>query len=213
MARTSTLGGKSSSLFANQDPPGYITNALYLPAGYSSATTNMTTTATRCYYVPLPIWKAQTFQGAACYNQAAGDTGEKIRLMVFNDSSGPSTLAKDFGEITLTAASAQRTLSSSWAANPGMYWFAFWADSATAMFGMVGGLSASAVGGAGGSFLHNFIGDFSSWPGPGSVNQAVAHYVDTAYGAAPATAVAPTATLQQGLGATTPLVPDFRLKA
>jgi len=185
-----------SGWFANQNPPGYITGAYYTPIGYMQGSAAVATTATRCSYVPLAIWANKTFAGVSFYNTSAADTGKKIRIMVFRDdgaAGGPGTLVKDFGEVTLTAAAALRTLGSSWAATPGTYWLAFWGDSSVGVECMVPfGLESLAGFGFGPAITH-FIGNLSA-PGTGGTGDlhVFAHYVDTTYGAAPATAVAPT---------------------
>ena len=204
---------KGSGLFANQNPPHYFTGALYLPVGYAPNTSNsITTTINRCYYFPMPIWEAHTFQGAVIANTSAGDNGEKCRIMVFNDdgTTGPGTLAKDFGEITLDATAATRTLSSSWAATPGTYWLAAWFNSASDWSTMTANAVSTGVGGFGGPFIGSYIGILGGSPVPGVLMEA--HYVDTAYGAAPASAVAPTATITKVPNAVTAVVPNVSLK-
>lgn len=189
---------KSSQLYGPQGQPHYITGAFYLPQGYGCVGGTITTTATRCYYFPLAVFEAHTFQGATTINQGAGDNGEKIRLMVFNDlaAGGPGTLAKDFGEIVLTGASAVRTLASAWAATPGIYWGAVWHETAAAMYGMEPHQFGSAVGALAGMVPSSYMGVFGP-PATGATN-TYCHYVDTTYGAAPASAVTPTGSLAGG---------------
>jgi len=177
--------------------PKYITGAYYLPVGYAQRDAAITCTATRCSYVPLIIWENRTFSGVSVYNTSAADTGKKIRIMVFRDdlsTGGPGTLEKDFGEITLTAAAALRTLSSSWAAVTGVYWLAFWSDSATNVEGMAPFDFQSIVGYSLSPSISCFVGSLNA-PVTGDTGNlhTFSHYVDTAYGAAPSTAVAPTA--------------------
>lgn len=194
---------KGSGLFANQNPPHYITNSYYLPIGYlgNGAGVGYDMTATRCYYFPLPIWEAHTFQGASIVNTGAADNGKRIRLMVFNDNGaagGPGTLAKSFGEITLTGAGAARLLSSSWAATPGDYWGAVWCESGCNLSSMAPFEQFTQAGFAHGPQLTHFMGSFSV---PSSTTViSFGHYVATAYGAAPATAVAPNATYENTPG-------------
>lgn len=194
-------------------PPKPITGALYTPPGYTKAGTGVTTTINRCYYIPWVIVRAITFAAAVTENTGTGDNGETYRVMFFNDDAaagGPGSLAKDFGEVTLTGAAAVRTLASSWAATPGMYWGAVWHSSSAAMVAM-----APYTGGANGFVPPHYgnehaIGNMVvANPANGAV---AAHYVDTAYGAAPANAVAPTASLQQPLGVATGVVPSLYLK-
>lgn len=212
-ARTSgLLGGQ----FYGAPAPKIITGSTYYPPGYCDSVGNLGTTANRCYYVYWPIAESRTFAGVNTFNQGAGDTGEKMRIMFFNDDAaagGPGTLAKDFGEITLGAASAYQTLTSAWAATAGRYWGAIWFDSATFMFGMTPYAVGSAVGGSVGINSNSLIGSIND-AGVMFNSQTMpsAHYVDTAYGAAPATAVAPTATRYATINGLTPVVPAFRLR-
>lgn len=205
-----------SGYYGNQSPPKYITNCFYMPAGFAPTSATFTTTINRCYYFPLPIFHSRTFAGAQTFNGGAGDDTEKLRLMVFKDdgaAGGPGTLAKDFGEITLTAASASRVLTSSWAATPGLYWGAEWYETAATMYGMIPSVNAAGPTHVATEFLanHAMLGTFTAPGATLSVNPNF-HYVDTPYGAAPATAVAPTATLNYANGGT-PVGPLFSLKA
>lgn len=192
---------RSNPIYGAQGQPHYITNAYYQPQGYFATANSLTTTINRCYYVPFSVWEAHTFQGAATFNSGTGDNGEHIRMMVFNDNGangGPGTLAKDFGEITLSGAAAQRTLASTWAALPGMYWSAIWHETAAAMISMDPLSFATTAGGYAGPKPNDFMGTLSYTASAGAV--AAVHYVDTAYGVAPATAVAPTASLNMAWG-------------
>lgn len=191
-------------------PPAGVTGAAYNAPGYTSTAGTVTTTANRCYYIPWPIYRPTTFTAAKAFNQGAGDNGEKFRIMFFYDAAGgPGALAKDFGEVTLTAASALRTLTSTWVVAPGNYWGAIWHDSASAMYGQTPFWTTSAVGAYAGPSVQNFIGELTSSFSGGSA--AHCHYVDTAYGAAPATAVAPTASILGAFATLTSLLPDFKL--
>lgn len=220
MADVSTKypAGGGSGLFAGKNPPHYITGAYYIPIGYSINTDGYGgTTATRVYYFPLTVWEARTFAGASVYNIGVGDNGKKIRLMVFNDngaSGGPGTLAKDFGEITLTGAAALRTVTSSWTAAAGFYWGAIWLEQSCTMSVMAAYSYVSAVGvGTGPNFM-NYLGTITA-PTDTAAYAFFYHYVDTAYGAAPATAVAPTGTDARTFGAPAGIggIPAFYLKA
>lgn len=208
--RASILSGAYSGV----QPPKLITGNFIRPLGYNGTGTGLTTTATRCYYFPLPIFETRSFQGASVINTGAGDNGEKIRLMVFRDDAtngGPGTLEKDFGEITLTAAVAVRTLSSAWSAKMGMYWGAVWHETSAAMSAMMPYITNAAASAFTTSInLLNFTGDFAPFDQRSIV---CALYVDTAYGAAPASAVAPTASLTTNSpGVDTGIVPAFWLK-
>lgn len=202
----------SSPYFLGYNPPKYITGAGYSPIGYHTVTgTAINTTVNRCFYTPFTVWEPHTFQGVWTENQGAGDNGEVYRMMVFNDdgaSGGPGTLAKDFGEVTLTGAAALRLLTSSWAATPGRYWMAQWHNTAAAMIGMSLWCTA---GQEGVPSMQSMIGTIA--PTTLVQGELACHTVDTAYGAAPATAVAPTVSRFQALGGITPAVPVWALKA
>lgn len=208
------IGG--GSFTGNQPAPRYVTNAYYLPSGYVAGETAMTTTATRCYYFPFAVQHQHTFQSAHVYNSGVGDNGEKIRIMVFRDQDGgPGALEKDFGEITLTAASSLRSLASTWTASPGMYWIAVWCDSASGIFGMLTYIAKTDVGsgGHGVMTMDQAIGNFglsSSIASTRAMTQC--HYVDTAYGTAPSTAVAPTASVTITPFSASTVVPAVFLK-
>lgn len=208
---------KSSFFFGNQPTPKIITGAVYPPSSYGFCVSAVTTTINRCYYFPWHIDQAHSYPSVICKNNGAGDNGEKVRIMFFKDDAaagGPGTLAKDFGEITLTGAAAYRTLTPAtpWAATPGMYWGAFWCETAADWYGMQPVQLQTAAGYSMGPHMTNMIGVISTAPDflvrLGHV--AHGHYVDTAYGAAPATAVAPTASLV-GAPGTAPLLPGFVL--
>lgn len=205
-----------SGLYANQNPPHYITGAYYPPAGLVTSNTAIAAvTATRCYYFPFAIWEPHTFTAAMSANGGAADNGKKYRCMIFNDNGatgGPGTLAKDFGEVTLTGAGADRTLTSNWAALPGIYWGAMWFETNPAMLGFIP--SPAGIGGGNGPALYNFIGSFNTPSAMfGNLSMPTGHYVDTAYGAAPATAVAPNASVNQSYTSVTTVLPGFVLKA
>lgn len=213
MTRASELFSGGGSYFGIK-PPKYITGAGYSPLGYGGTTSSLTTTATRCYYIPFPIVWAHTFTGAQMTNSGSSDSGEKCRLMMFADdgaAGGPGTLSKDFGEITFGGGAAINNLSSSWAATPGMYWGAAWFDSASAVGVMAPYIAASGVGGALGRNTINLIGQMAAATTFSTdIGMVGAHYVDTTYGAAPSTAVAPTASTISNFTATG-VSPNFRL--
>jgi len=190
---------QGSNFFSNQNPPGFITGCYYLPAGYFQGDAAYSSVANRCMYVPLSIPKAKTFAGVCIYNSGAADNGKKFRIMVFRDdgvNGGPGTLEKDFGEVTLTGAAALRTLSSSWAALPGTYWLTSWADSAASMEVMRPFGFETLAGYSVGPSMATYIGTLTAPVSGGTGDlHTFGHYVDTAYGAAPSTAVSPTASM------------------
>jgi len=69
---------------------------------------------------------------------------------------------------------------------------------------------SSGVGGYGGPFIGNFIGSLTGTVAPGVLIEC--HYVDTAYGAAPSNAVAPTNSIIKVPNATTAVVPIVAMK-
>lgn len=212
-AKYPSSGG--SGFYGNQNPPKYITGCYYLPIGYCEKDAGFAMIANQVYYVPYPIYRTKTFAGASIYNTGAGDNGKKIRLMMFADDGaigGPGTLVKDFGEITLTGAAAIRTLSSSWAATPGIYWCAVWSDTTPTIMPMAPYAFTSGAGWGSGPMNNNFMGAFTIPSGGGYY--VGYHYVSSAYGAAPATAVAPTTTFVNATGVTAAVGggPAFYLK-
>lgn len=100
--------------------------------------TTITTTAARYYIVPFIIEHAITYAGAWCYNGGAGDNGDKVKIAAYNEASGGGigTLAKSFGEVTLTGASAVRNFASSWSPTTGRYYLELVTDNTVTMFGM-----------------------------------------------------------------------------
>lgn len=159
-------------------------------------TTGFATTATRLYYYPIYFDQVVTLAGARSFNSGAGDNGETYRVGLYFDNAaagGPGTLAKDFGEVTLTAASALRTLTNSYAiTSPGWYWVAVHHSSAANMYAFTSILQVSNVG----YVLPNIarlIGTMTTTAEWGSTSPQPFHYVDTTYGALASTAVAPTA--------------------
>lgn len=109
---------------------------------------SLNTTGARYYFVPFIVEQPITFAGAWCYNQGVGDNGDKAKIAAYNEASGggPGTLAKSFGEITFTGASALRNFASSWTATPGKYYLAFVTDNAVAMQCMAQYASFSGAG-------------------------------------------------------------------
>lgn len=188
-----SLFGITNTGFMGGAPPSYVTNWAYRPQGqYYNQSTTVTTTATRLYYVPFRVWEQHTFSGVKTFNSGAGDTGETWRQGIYSHTtSGPGSLLVDFGQGTLTAASAGRTLSASVSLAPGVYWHAFHANTAAAWYAFTS--SASAVGQFGYD-MQAFVGTPSWADGVTSSSAECNHlYVDTAYGALASTAVAPTA--------------------
>lgn len=181
--------------FNGLSAPTWVTGAQRGPHWVVDDTTTLTTAATRLYYYPIYFDQVITLAGARTFNQGAGDNGETYRVGLYFDNAaagGPGTLAKDFGETTLTAASALRTLANSYSLTaPGWYWVAIHHSAATAMYAYTSVLQVSAAG----YVLPNaarLIGTLATTNEWGGVAQSPFYYVDTTYGALASTAVAPT---------------------
>lgn len=159
---------------------------------------SLSTTGARYYFVPFIVEQPITFAGAWCYNQGVGDNGDKAKIAAFNEASGggPGTLAKSFGEITFTGASALRNFASSWSATPGKYYLAFVTDNVVAMQCMGQYVNFSAAGQALPNVAGNTLGELGgvtldTTPAGASPN---ADYVAGTYANFPeATALTPTA--------------------
>lgn len=174
---------------------GYDTGLCYWPHYITKSGATLTTVATGAYYIPIFIAEPISFSSIRTYNQGAGDTGDTYRLAVYaNDgTAGPGTLIQDIGEVTLTAASARRTITTTinlQAYTNKWVWLMFHANQAAAMYDMSVALtSAEYINGTSG--FGTFGDGFSS-----TVGNGVFRFVATAYGAAASTAVAPTASTQ-----------------
>lgn len=204
-----------SPFYGNQSAPGYVTNAFYLPPGYMQTNSTFAADVARVYYVPFAVQSLHTFQGASVFNADTSATGQKCRIMVFaSTDGGPGLLQKDFGEITFGATAILNTLASSWTATPGIYWFSQWYNSATPMKGMFPGASnGGTIVVFQGMMLHHMMGNMLTQQLNQSNQQTAYHYVDTAYGAAPATAVAPTTSFSANYANFNAIMPAFCLKA
>ena len=192
----------TNNAFNGVPPPDYITGTHYVPQYFIPDGSTVTTTATRLYYVPIYIWQARSFSGVITYNQGAGDNGETYRVGLYTHSAtnGPRSLVLDFGQVTLTAASAVRTLSNA-ASVPAAawYWLALHFNAATAMYGMESaGAQVTAAGYYPNTPIQGFFGLVGSGSFGGNTLAVRTRYVDTAYGALAATAVAPTNDLSSG---------------
>lgn len=154
-----------------------------------------TTTAGRLYYYPIYIDRIETWLGVKSYNGGTGDSGEVYRVGIYTESSsgGPGSLGKDFGEVTLSGASALRTLTSSWTPTYiGWHYIAIHHNTAASMYYLCGSYPASAAGYEipGAAFA---LGTLETTGAIVSdVVPYICMYVDTTYGALASTAVAPT---------------------
>ena len=178
-------------------PPNYITGNRYVSsAAINDEAAALTTTATRLYYYPIYIWQGRSFASVETENTGVGDNGDTYRVGVYtHGTSGPDQLVKNFGEVTLTAAASKRLLTPGAAMNisqAGWYWLAFHTNLAAAMVRCFGvGQLITLAGYRGIDPSASFIGRIAGTSD--STTNNFCRYVDTAYGALAATAVAPTA--------------------
>lgn len=122
---------------------------LKFPQHLSNSTGSMTSTGARYYTIPFYIDKIETFSGVKFNNSGAGDSGDKVKVAIYpaSSSGGLGTLEKNFGEVTLTAAAAMRTLASSWTpSQTGWFWFRMTSDNPVAFYAMDASYSISNAG-------------------------------------------------------------------
>lgn len=147
------IGGifPSGGSYSGVLPPIIASGHALFPPHLVPSSYTLTATAARYYTVPFYIPRATTFAGVKFRNSGAGNNGHKVKIAFFNElaGGGPGTLAKSFGESTLTGAAAIRTLTSSWAATPGWYYGEIVADNAVAFNCMITTETISGVGHAG----------------------------------------------------------------
>lgn len=169
---------------------------LYPPhwACLTTASGTTTTTAGRLYYIPYYFpYAGVAYTGLKMRNQGAGDNAEALRLGVYRASKTtglPSTLVVDAGEITLTGAAADRTLATAWT-SPYVGWgyLAYAANTAVDVAAMSAGAAAALTGQ---SMPQRHAFGIAITTAPGTFIAFAGYYVDTAYGAFAANAVAPT---------------------
>lgn len=189
----------NNGIFGGLGPPRLLSGKMILPPHLMRDTNaGMITTGARYYIVPFPVAKPTTFSGAKFFNSGAGDNGDKVKIAAYSESSsgGPGLLAKDFGEATLTAAAAIRTLASSWNAAPGMYYLELVSDNAVGLWAMSPMHQVTAVGYTGVNAQANLLGGFASeLLGSGAQPRSTygGDYVDGTYANFPeATSLTPT---------------------
>jgi len=209
MARTSTLGGGGGIVNGVKRLKAFTGQYLYPQHLKSAAAASYTTTANRYVFIPFWLESGDTWTGVAVYNSGAGDTGEKMKIAVYNydlTTGAPSTVAKNFGEITLTAAAAERKLASSWTVTvSGWYYLTFVADNAFNLYGAAPVLSAVGVGPSITMANPRFTGPASQDLG----EFTVAYYVAGTYANFPeATAITPTTDI---LGVAGTIMPSIAL--
>lgn len=104
-------------------------------------------TASRYFVIPFYVSHQTTFAGVK-FKQNGNLNGQKVKIAFYNEASGggPGTLAKNFGEATLGAATAINTIASSWTAPAGWYYGELTGNSASSLFSMGNRLQVSDVG-------------------------------------------------------------------
>jgi hypothetical protein len=191
--------------FDGVDPLGAVSGAgvIYPPHWVAvESAIGFNTTATRLYFVPYYFNEIRQFTGLKTRNLGAGDTGDTFRMGVYQATllstglrGGPSSLVADCGEVTLTAAAADRTLATAFTpAYVGWHYLAFHCNQVIGMPRMTGHLEYSAAGEMSGAAMRFAFGLGVALSAIGTSAGFGAYYVDTAYGALASTAVAPTAT-------------------
>ena len=142
--------GAGGGLFYGTRSPKKASGRYYIPPHMliEASTTTRTTTAARYYITPFYVEQPTTFAGAWTINSGVGDNGDKVKIAAYSEATagGPGTLAKSFGEVTLTGASAIRTFASSWSANSGWYYLVMVTDNTADFYCMCPIAALTAVG-------------------------------------------------------------------
>lgn len=190
----SSFGGISGPMYGAPFI-GYDTGVRHPPHYIANCGTTLATTINRAYYMPFFVAEVVTFSSIITWNSGAGDNGDTYRLAIYaNDgTAGPGTLIQDIGQITLTAAAAARTLSAT--INLQSYagqwvWVMLHANQSASMEDM-----NVTLGTQNEPQLSVGFGTFDDLTTSANNMTTPFRYVDTAYGAAAATAVAPTGSL------------------
>lgn len=144
------FGLSRGGMFKGAQSPIKLPSRYFWPAHLTpdlSANT-MSTTGARYYVAPFYFERPTAIAGAWCYNSGAGDNGDKVKIAAYSESAsgGPGDRAKDFGEVTLTGASAVRTFASSWSAPAGWHYLELVTDNAVSVYAMTAVAPLSAVG-------------------------------------------------------------------
>lgn len=176
-----------------------MTGFYYMPHLFVGNNTAATTTTNRIIYIPVFFPQAVTLSACVTSNSGTSDNGKKYRVGIYTHGpTGPTTLLGSFGEVTLTGATARRTLTANVVIpSAGWYWAAIHSDSAMDLYQMIyiaTGRDSAGVYGNNGINYMGLIGRID--PGLMDVtNQytlSPCMYVDTTYAALASTAVAPT---------------------
>lgn len=121
--------------------PVYVSTCLYLHTGAFAGAAGGFVYET-LYAVPFWVWRRQAFDRIGLH--AGGGTATLvIRLGIYSDDGGPTTLLLDAGTIDGASAAALKTIVIAQTLDPGMYWLAAVAQVA----GSVGALAAAKSGG------------------------------------------------------------------
>lgn len=189
------------------DPPGLGAGMIIFPPNLMPVTNTTTLTATAARYYIAPFWfnGRQAIAGATFSNSGTGDNGKKVKIALYNaTNSGPGSLAKSFGEITLNGSALIRQLASAYVPPRGWYWGEFVCDGAGAFHGMaavriVSSLGSSDVGEPYGPLLGMDTTTFGLAENTGARN--IGSYVGGTYANFPeATSLVPATSVQGGTG-------------
>ena len=114
----------------------YLAGNYFQPSVYYSAITANTVPANFISYMPFVPRKTHTFTGIAIYNSTTSDSGDKIRMGIYDSTDGaPDSLLVDGGEITLDATAALRVSAiSQELIKDTLYYLAFINDAASTIF-------------------------------------------------------------------------------
>lgn len=132
----------SSGPYGGMPPPRPISTMGIFPYGYNGTTTGtptLTLTANRCYIVPFPIFRTQSFSGFQFMDSGTGNNGKNIRTAIYAESAsgGPGSLLKDFGAVGLTGTAAlHQAANAVTIAGPQMCYVELVSDSTPVMQGM-----------------------------------------------------------------------------
>jgi hypothetical protein len=212
----SKFGLSDAGSFGGVQPPILMAGKYIHPSHCNLTNFGMNTTGARYYIVPIFVPRNTTFAGAWCFNSGAGDNGDKVKIAAYSEATtgGPGARAKNFGEVTLTGASALRNFASSWSAvGPLWYYLELVTDNAVGMWGMTSLSYASDAGYFAPNTLANQLG-FIGGPSGSSKASPTGDYVGGTYANFPeATSLTPTATLADPgtSGGTSGVFPAFGL--
>ncbi len=162
MANVATKFGLSSGGILGVPSAPLISGKNLFPPHLSLNGGTFAVTADTYYCYPIYIDKIQSFSGTRCTNSGTGDSGKKIKIALYNDD---GTLAKNFGEATLTGSSAVLSFASSWTpTRVGWYELRIVSDSAPTLYTMGNVTQVSSAGYFGLPVMNSLFGLIaSSW--------------------------------------------------